>query len=178
MRVLKIKERAAEKWFVLKVRSSTEKKVYEQLCLKGFNVFLPLVETIRQWSDRKKKIEVVLISSVVFVRCMKVSLYEITKNDNIFGFLTYLNEAAVVKDFEIDNLRILIKGYNGSDIELSSESFEPGESVQVVKGPFKGLVAAAIRHNGKHRVVVNIEFLSKEFVVNIPRSYVKEIKNK
>ena len=51
-------------WYVVKTNSRAEKKVYERLEFLGLEVYLPLVITIKQWSDRKKKVEVPLISDV------------------------------------------------------------------------------------------------------------------
>jgi hypothetical protein len=48
-----VKEKAEEtKWYVVKTNSRAEKKVHERLELLGFTVYLPLVTTIKQWSDR------------------------------------------------------------------------------------------------------------------------------
>ena len=42
-------------WYVLYVRSRHEKKVHQLLQEKGIESSLPLIKTIRIWSDRKKK---------------------------------------------------------------------------------------------------------------------------
>jgi len=43
------------KWYAVYVKSRQEKKVHQQLEEKELVSFLPLLETLRQWSDRKKK---------------------------------------------------------------------------------------------------------------------------
>ena len=45
-------------WYVVKTRSRAEVKVAERIDSKGLHVYLPLQRTIRQWSDRKKKVDV------------------------------------------------------------------------------------------------------------------------
>ena len=54
-------------WYVLYTNPKAEKKVAEQLNKIGIETYCPLVTKIQQWSDRKKKIEVPLFSSYVFV---------------------------------------------------------------------------------------------------------------
>ena len=44
-------------WYALYVKSRSEKKVLSQLEDMGLEAFLPLVTRIKQWSDRKKKVE-------------------------------------------------------------------------------------------------------------------------
>ena len=54
-------------WYVLYTKSRQEKKVTEALNLLGVNAYCPVVTTMKQWSDRKKKVEEPLIKSYVFV---------------------------------------------------------------------------------------------------------------
>ena len=55
-------------WHAIYVCSRSEKKVCENLNKKNIEAYVPVVKTIRQWSDRKKKIELPLINGYVFVR--------------------------------------------------------------------------------------------------------------
>lgn len=43
------------KWYVMYTRSRAEKKVADMLEEEGVKVYLPMVEELRQWSDRKKR---------------------------------------------------------------------------------------------------------------------------
>ena len=54
-------------WYVVKTRSRAEVKVAERIDSKGLHVYLPLQRTIRQWSDRKKKVDVPLISNTLLL---------------------------------------------------------------------------------------------------------------
>ena len=75
MIVVKSSDITAElQWFALYTRPKAEKKVEERLSLAGFDSFLPLQTVIKQWSDRKKKVEIPLINSYVFVKTNKVKL--------------------------------------------------------------------------------------------------------
>ena len=54
-------------WYAIYTRSRFEKKIAADLTSKGLESFLPLHEVIRFWSDRKKKVEMPLFPSYVFV---------------------------------------------------------------------------------------------------------------
>ena len=43
-------------WYAIYTNSRAEKKVHQNLLLEGYSSFLPLKTTLRQWSDRKKKV--------------------------------------------------------------------------------------------------------------------------
>ena len=64
MNPLELRER---QWHALYVRSRSEKKVLSQLEEMGIEAYLPLVTKVKQWSDRRKKIEEPLFKSYVFV---------------------------------------------------------------------------------------------------------------
>jgi transcriptional antiterminator RfaH len=42
-------------WLVLYTKPKNEVKVAERLAAAGINVYCPMVTTVKQWSDRKKK---------------------------------------------------------------------------------------------------------------------------
>ena len=55
------------KWYVLHTKPRSEKKVEEQLLSLGINAYSPTRPEIRFWSDRKKRIEVPVLPSMVLV---------------------------------------------------------------------------------------------------------------
>jgi transcription antitermination factor NusG len=54
-------------WYVIHTKPRNEKKVFEQIINKEIEVFLPLIQTVRYWSDRKKKLMIPLFPGYVFV---------------------------------------------------------------------------------------------------------------
>ena len=48
-------------WLVAYVQSNREKKTYDRLTALGIEAFLPLQEEVHQWSDRRKKVQKVII---------------------------------------------------------------------------------------------------------------------
>lgn len=162
-----------ENWYVIKTKPFSEKKVFANLDKKGLHVYVPMIETMRQWSDRKKKIQVPLIPSVVFIKCSQNELQLLYGETGISCILKYLKKPAVVKDHEIENLKILVDQFDDQVISTKHESILAGQLVEVTEGPFMGMVAESIVVNGKHRIKVKISVLNAEYIVNIPCSYVR-----
>lgn len=160
-------------WFAIYTKARAEKKVFERLSLRGFNAYLPLVTSVREWSDRKKKIVSPLISSYVFVNINKDELFETLKIQGTSGILRYLGKPAIIRDHEIENLKILLNDIDQVST-LENVEFEKGEEVEVVKGPFTGLIAQSVSIQGKHRIVVEIEAMGSRMAVNIPLTFVKK----
>jgi transcription antitermination factor NusG len=173
-----IESNTSQHWYVLKTKAFYEKKVYANLEKKNFIVFLPLIDTIRQWSDRKKKIQVQLIPSVLFINCTQRELQLLYGEIGVIGVLKYLKKPALVKDFEIENLKILINEIKAGEISAKHETLSVGQMVEVIEGPFMGLMAESLVVNGKNRIKVKISVLNIECIVNIQSSNVRVINNK
>ena len=161
-------------WYAIYTNSRAEKKVNERLLLNGNESFLPLMTTIKQWSDRKKKVQLPLIPSYVFVKTEEANLNSILSINGIKGVLRFLGKPAKIKDYEINNLKILLEDTDNVTL-ISNKILKKGDSVIVAKGGFKGLIAECIKLNGKHRIIARIEALSNVIEVNIPMSQVKRI---
>jgi transcription antitermination factor NusG len=162
-------------WYVVRTANNAESKTAQRLHVSGLTVFLPLYETLRQWSDRKKKVSLPLIPSTLFVYCTETELNKVYPVPGVAGVLRYLGKPAVVQDWEIENLRIVLKELYGQHIEAVDEPYVPGDHVRVVRGPFKGLYGTSVECDGKHRLLITIDSIGAAFTVSVPRSFVKKI---
>ena len=106
-------------WFVIKTRSRAEDKVFQRINALGMHAYLPLQKTIRQWSDRKKKIEIPLIPSTLFVETDLKSLNQIYTIPGFYSILKFLGKPALVRQDEINNLKLLLQ----DNIEIEKEDF-------------------------------------------------------
>ena len=160
-------------WFAVYTKARAEKKVFERLTARGFNAYLPLVTSVKEWSDRKKKVVTPLISSYVFVNIHKDAVFDALQIQGTAGILRYLGKPAIIRDHEIENLKILL-----NDIQQVTKFedivYEKGEEVEVIKGPFTGLIAQSVCIQGKHRIIVEIEAMGSRMEVNVPLTFVKK----
>ena len=164
-------------WYAIFTKPRFEKKVCQRMLDNDIEAFLPLVKTIRQWSDRKKSVEVPLISSYVFVNLPEKDLYKTLPIQGTVNVLKHLGKPAKIRDVEIENLRILTGA--GENHEISScVNVSCGDDVEVINGPFLGLIATCIKDGKNHRVVVKIDSLGSCFNVNIPLSFIRKIESK
>jgi transcription antitermination factor NusG len=160
-------------WYVLYTKPLSEKKVAERLQLLGIAHYLPLYTTIKEWSDRKKKLEKPLINSVVFVQCSAAELQLLYTVQGFSRILHHNGKPAVVQAHEIQNLRILLQEVGVA--ELEPIRIEPGAAVEVTRGPFKGVIATAVQVLNSMRLLIEIKQLGIAFSVNVPKSFVKPL---
>jgi len=122
-------------WFAIYTRPKNEKKVAEQLFKLGIDVYCPMVTQMKQWSDRKKKVESPLISSYVFVNLDEKDRNTVFEVHGIVRYLYWLGKPAVVQDHEIALLKDSLKGILSS---VEVQGLQPGDSLIISKGPFQG----------------------------------------
>ena len=163
-----------KKWFAIYVKSRSEKKVLKLLEDIGVESFLPLITRVKQWSDRKKKVEEPLFRSYLFVNIPLSDYYTVLNVNGVVKFITFEKKPVPVPDNQI----IALKEYL-NDTELHSidyEDFKEGELVRIKSGQMKDLIGRFIKINGKHRVIIDIEAVGQSIPINIARSNVEAVK--
>ena len=91
----------SKNWFVIYTKARQELKVLEHLTHLGIEAYTPTKIEVRKWSDRKKKVTVCLLPSMVLV-CLEEN--EVSKVFEVPGVRRYLfvhGERARVKNDEV-----------------------------------------------------------------------------
>lgn len=163
-----------KKWFVIKTKSKSEKKVAERFNKINITSYLPLYTSIRIWSDRKKKIKLPLISGVVFVNEYENKLNNLYATEGVIGILKHLNKPAIVKDYEINNLKIILN--EEFDFETGNLSLiNKGQLVEVIEGPFTGMIGYAIKTSRKFKISIEMKSVNFRFLIDIHNNSVRKI---
>lgn len=172
-KVSPLKASPALHWYALYTRARAEKMVLGRLTGEGYETYLPIMRTMRVWSDRKKMVEVPLINSYIFVRTSPDQLYNIVKIDGITKYISFEGKPAVIPDYQIDNLRLIVD--SDAKVDITGERIAPGDPVEVTHGTLAGLKGELIKRESGNRVVVRIDRLDLNLVVMIPRAFLKKI---
>ncbi len=122
-------------WFAIYTRPKNEKKVVEGLEKLGVEVYCPMVTQVKQWSDRKKKVETPLINSYVFVKIEEKKRNIVFEVPGVVRYLFWLGKPAIIQGREIEALKENLKGIL-SAVEVNG--IQPGDSLTISKGPFQG----------------------------------------
>ena len=157
----------AFKWYALHTRSRFEQKVYDGLCGKSIEAFLPKVEVMSRRKDRRKKILVPILPGYVFVQTdlEPEGYWNIIKTVGVVRMIGFEGKPVPASEKEIEALMIL----NGTNRTVQNRSFiKRGDRVMIMEGPLKGLVGFYLRHKGQSdKVIVNVELLHRSLAVEI-----------
>ncbi|OYX85623.1 MAG: antitermination protein NusG [Flavobacteriales bacterium 32-34-25] len=122
-------------WYVVYTKPKWEKKVAEQLIQKGIECYCPLITQVRQWSDRKKKVEVPLFNSYIFVRLAEADRNLVFQSSGAVRYLFWLGKPAIVRDEEINTIQKWLT--TPDQYEISVSSLQVGDKLTLESGPFK-----------------------------------------
>ena len=162
-------------WYALYVRSRSEKKVVSQLEELGIEAYLPLVTRIKQWSDRRKKIDEPLFKSYVFVRSNTKEYLPILNVYGVMRFVTFEKEAVVVPDNQIVAIKKFVEDYeHGEGYKMqNNDELKVGQTVRIINGPMKGLTGRLETIHNKRHLIVYIEVVGQYIPVHLPRAKVE-----
>jgi transcription antitermination factor NusG len=122
-------------WYVLYTKPRQEKKVADSLNSIEIEAFCPMVTVVKQWSDRKKKVQLPLINSYVFVNIEEHQREAVFKVSGIVRYLFWLGKPAVVRAIEIEALQ---KSLDGIVASFEVSVIQKNTIYKIPEGPFQG----------------------------------------
>ncbi len=161
-------------WHAIYVCSRSEKKVCENLNKKNIEAYVPVVKTIRQWSDRKKKIELPLINGYVFVRINLSEKDKVLQTKSVVNFVKSQGSVASIRDEEIERLNQLVElGYQMEVAPLSR--INQGAKIKIMSGFLKGIEGIVIDADGDKLIEVLLESIGQCIRVKVPKEIISTV---
>lgn len=170
MRINPLSESA--KWHVFYCASRAEKKAAALLEKAGYATFLPLNKTLKQWSDRKKWVEIPLFPGYIFVHCTHLQISHISSVPGIVGPLRLAGKYGSLSEQEVENIKQII--LSGNPLETESMNLIPGDPVMIDYGPLQGIKGTVLDQAGKQYFYVQIETLNQFIKIKIASGALKK----
>lgn len=165
----------AAPWWAVYTRYQHEKVVAQMLATKGFEVFLPLYDSVRRWKDRSKLLSLPLFPCYVFVRGDSDRRLQVMTTPGIHMVLTHGERVAVIPNEELDAIKIAIS----SSVKVEPHPFlRCGERVRVTRGSLKGVVGILLRKKSVFRLVLSVEMLAQSVAVEVDAADVEAVHEK
>lgn len=134
-------------WYVVYTKPKWEKKVAERLNEIEITAYCPLITKISQWSDRKKKIQVPLFISYIFVKIEEKDRNVIFEIPGAIRYLFWLGKPAIVKEKEIQIIQDWLSEPNSFEVVV--DKWRKGDKIMLESGPFvtQSAIVQEIKHN-------------------------------
>jgi transcription antitermination factor NusG len=159
-------------WWALYTRHQHEKAVAGMLSAKGFEVFLPLYESIRRWKDRSKMLSFPLFPCYVFVRGGLNRRLQVVTTPGVHMILYHGERVATIPEAEIDAIRRAVEG----PFQVEPHPFlKCGDRVRVIRGSLEGVEGVLVRKKNLLRLVLSVDMLAQSVAVEIDASDVQPV---
>ena len=164
----------ASNWYALYTRHQHEKVVAQILARRGFEILLPLYESVRRWKDRTKVLSVPLFSCYLFLRGGLERRWDILNTPGIYDLVSSGGQPIAIPTHEIDAIQQAVN----SGFRLEPHPFlRIGERVRIKRGPLAGLQGLLVRQRNICRLVLSVEMLGRAAAVEVDSFLVERLTN-
>jgi transcription antitermination factor NusG len=116
-----------KKWFVLCTKPRNELKVLNRLLSIGVDAYTPSRIELRKWSDRKKKVIVPLLPSIVLVRLDEKKVHKVFEIPGVVRYLFEYGKRAEVSNEEV----VAMQSFVENTLTIQENKLVVGATVQV-----------------------------------------------
>jgi transcription antitermination factor NusG len=153
-----------QRWYAAYTSANHEKRVAEQLSVREVEHFLPLYESVRQWKDRRVRLQLPLFAGYVFVRMALRDRLRVQQVPGVAWLVGFHGTIAALPEEEIEALRAnLASGVRAAPHPYLTE----GRRVCVKSGPLAGLQGILVKRKNKTRFVVSVELIQRAMAVEV-----------
>jgi len=142
---------------------------------KGFEVFLPLYESMRRWKDRKKLLSLPLFPCYVFVRGALDRRLPVMTTPGVHMIISRGERVVTLPDEEVEAIRRTVE----AQFRVEPHPFlRCGERVRVIRGSLEGVEGVLTRKKNLCRLVLSVQMLAQSVAVEIDSLDVAPIEQK
>jgi len=160
-------------WYAIRVRSKWERPVAAALAAKGYEQFLPLYGSTRQWADRAKAVELPLFPTYLFCRFdVSDRLLPILTTPGLMSIVGHGRNPVSIPSKEIEAIQSVSRSglYARPWPQLTA-----GSKVLVEKGPLAGIEGVTLDAGKKYKLMISIPLLQRSVAVEIDRNWVRPL---
>ena len=161
-------------WYALHTRSQHEKAVAARLEGQGFTTFLPLLNEVRRWSDRRQVVQVPVFSCYVFVQtCLVPQAWaKITRTSGVLRIVGGRGEGVPIPTDQIESLQRLVESHL---LYQPCPFLQVGQRVRIRGGALDGVEGLLIARSGDRTLVISVEPIQRSLSVRIDEYQVEAI---
>lgn len=144
-------------WYVAYVKACMERKVADLLQAQGYEYYLPVQKEVRQWSDRKKVVDRLVLPRMIFIHCYEHERTKIKEAGRfIFNYMCASGPytAIIVPDIQMETFRCMVE--KGHNVNVSEQHFAAGDKVKIVSGPLAGMECELVSVGGQRCLAVQL----------------------
>ncbi|MCF7858920.1 MAG: hypothetical protein K9N07_06290 [Candidatus Cloacimonetes bacterium] len=158
------------KWFVVHTKPRCEKKLATYSFQYKINYYLPLIDSIQQYENRKVKFTKPMFPGYVFVNCSIEDKRKLTFTGYIAYWLEVKNQQELIND-----LKQIYAGRQLGVEFVRAEYLKEGTKVEIQRGPFAGLIGFVKNQKNVTEVILQVTLLRQAVSVSAKTDQIRVI---
>jgi transcription antitermination factor NusG len=153
-------------WYAVQTRIRHEKAVSDRLGSHGITTFLPLVNEMHRWKDRKKKVEVPLFGSYLFVSLLgkPEEFSRVRRVAGVVHLLGYQGIPTPIPEMQVETVRTVL----ACSVPCYPYPFlKSGQPVRIRGGALDGLEGIFVSRSGDDTVVLSVSAIQRSLAVRV-----------
>jgi transcription antitermination factor NusG len=150
-----------------------EKEIYWGMREKEISAYLPFIATLKQWSDRKKKVIIPLFSCYLFVLIRHHDYYRVLNVSGVVRYVTFEGKSIAIPEKQIRLVKDLLKK-EWVEEEVKDILYH-GAKVEIMAGPLTGISGELIDFAGRKCVIIRLNEIRKSMVISVPMHFLRLI---
>lgn len=160
------------RWYALYLRSRQEKVVEQRLREKGVETLLPMIQEVRQYTDRRQVVIEPLFRGYLFGRFSLRDKMTILETNGIVHIVSAGAKPSPIPDSEMEWVRAASKAPH----RVKRQAFlRFGERVRIVEGEFSGIEGYVLKKKGATRVVVSIGSIAQSLAIDVAPDAIRRL---
>jgi len=157
---------AQSQWYGVQTRSRHEKKLLLHLDYSGFTSFLPLLNRISDWSDRKHLVQEPMFPGYVFVRMVWSPEIRnlVLRQSGAVALVGVRGVGTPIPEKQIEDIKTLL----ACNVEWKHSPFlRTGDRVRVRSGALDGMEGILLRENQDKSLVISIDAIQRSLSIRV-----------
>jgi transcription antitermination factor NusG len=162
-----------QRWYAIYTRAHHEKRVAAYLTHLGVENFLPVYQAVREWSDRRVRLQLPLFPGYLFAHVALRARLPVLQTPGVVRMVGSAGEPLPLESEQIERLRVGLA-------QIPAEPYQRiplGQRVRIIAGPLQGMEGVLLRRKSGLRVVISIELIQRSFVADIESESLLQIEN-
>ena len=155
---------AVPQWYLVQSKPRQAERAAANLVQQGYSVFHPQIMVERIHRRRRVMVEESLFPNYLFIRLRRWvdNWYPLRSTRGVARLVAFGREPLAVHDGLIEEIQ---RRLEAAPAELN---LCPGQKVEIIEGPFRGLEAIFKVHQGERRAQLLIELLHRQVTLTLP----------
>jgi transcription antitermination factor NusG len=163
---------AQARWYAVYTCANHEKRVADQFLSRSVEHFLPQYETIRNWKDRKVRLQLPLFPGYLFVHLAPPERVRVLQVPGVVRLVGFEGRATPVPDEDLERVRDFLN----QGLRAEPHPFlRAGTLVRVKRGPLEGVEGIIVRRKNGTRLVISFPLIQRSIAVDVDASDVQRM---